>query len=376
MNELEYGYNIPALRGMSFEQIQTPCLIIDYENFKKNIEKMKIFSKKHNVKLRPHAKMHKSVDISLYQLLHGGASGICCQKVSEAEVFVRGGVKDILITNQVCDYRKIDKLCKLNLSSSTISCCVDNIENVKNINKIAYMNSVEINLLIELECGAKRCGVEDPNEIAKIFEFIQNSPNLNFIGFQAYNGSNQHIVDFYERKKSVEATNKKILDLVKDFNLDNIVVTGGGTGCFEYEVVSKIYDEIQVGSYAFMDAHYSSLRKELNSEAIFDNALFLLTSVISNSQNSFCVVDAGLKSMTIDSGLPKVFNNNKVKYIKCSDEHGILEDKDNLMRVNQKLLLVPGHCDPTCNLHDWYVVVDKNRKVKDLWEVSARGFSF
>ena len=88
------------------------------------------------------------------------------------------------------------------------------------------------------------------------------------------------------------------------------------------------------------------------------------------------VVDAGLKSMSVDSGLPKIFNKNDLKYTKCSDEHGIIEDYNNSLKLNDKLKLIPGHCDPTCNLHDWYVVIDKNRKVKDLWKVSARGFSF
>ncbi len=376
MNNFEYGYNIPALKGMSFEEIQTPCLMIDFNRFKNNIEKMKIFAEKNNIKLRPHAKMHKSVDISLYQITHGGASGICCQKVSEAEVFVRSGIKDILITNQICDEQKIDRLCKLNLSDSSVSCCVDNINNVQKIEKIAKNNNVIVKLLIELECGAKRCGIDNLNEIKNIINFIKESQNLKLLGFQAYNGSNQHIIDIQKRKKSVNITTQKIFNLVKSFISEELIITGGGTGCFEYEVETKIYDEIQVGSYAFMDAHYSSLKKNEQSEIIFENSLFILTSVISNSQKNFCVVDAGLKSLSVDSGLPKIYNNEKVNYIKCSDEHGILEDEYNLMKINQKLLLIPGHCDPTCNLHDWYVVINNDKTVIDLWPVSARGFSF
>ena len=137
-----------------------------------------------------------------------------------------------------------------------------------------------------------------------------------------------------------------------------------------------MYTEIQAGSYAFMDAHYSSIKKDemVNNTTFFDNALFILTSVMSTSIDGYAVVDAGLKSMSLDSGLPKVINNN-FNYIKCSDEHGILENPNNVLKINDKILLIPGHCDPTCNLHDWYVGV-QNEVVKEIWPVSARGFSF
>ena len=137
-----------------------------------------------------------------------------------------------------------------------------------------------------------------------------------------------------------------------------------------------MYDEIQVGSYAFMDAHYSSLKHDnkLNNTNDFENSLFVLSSVMSNAINKQAVVDAGLKSIAVDSGLPKVFASN-VDYLKCSDEHGIINDPENSLNINDKLFLIPGHCDPTCNLHDWYVVM-KNDTVIDIWPVSARGYSY
>ena len=113
IDDYEVGYNIPAKIGMEVNDIQTPSLIIDYKIFQNNILKMKKFVSTNNVKLRPHAKMHKSVDVANYQINFGGAHGICCQKVSEAEVFVRNGITDILITNQVTDLQKINRLTKI-----------------------------------------------------------------------------------------------------------------------------------------------------------------------------------------------------------------------------------------------------------------------
>ena len=149
-----------------------------------------------------------------------------------------------------------------------------------------------------------------------------------------------------------------------------------GTGCFDLEVNEEVYDEIQVGSYAFMDAHYSSLKhdRKLNNSNNFENSLFILTGVMSKALKNHAVVDAGLKSIAVDSGLPKTINS-ELEYIKCSDEHGILADPNNILKINDKILLIPGHCDPTCNLHDWYVVI-KESKVIDLWPVSARGLSY
>ena len=376
LDEFEVGFNIPAKIGSEFRSIQTPALLIDYDVFHTNIIKMKKFVIDNNVKLRPHAKMHKSVDVAKYQIEFGGAHGICCQKVSEAEVFARNNINDILITNQVCDLFKIDRLTKIPLLGVKIGCCVDSVENIIDIQKSANSNKTNIDIFIEYNCGANRCGVESFDEIEKIIDEINQSNNLNFCGFQAYNGSIQHIDSYSERRELVKTTCNKIKKLVSYFNYYNLEITGAGTGCFDLEVSENVYTEIQAGSYAFMDAHYSSIKKDemVNNTTFFDNALFILTSVMSTSIDGYAVVDAGLKSMSLDSGLPKVINNN-FNYIKCSDEHGILENPNNVLKINDKILLIPGHCDPTCNLHDWYIAF-KNNYVKEIWPVSARGFSF
>jgi 3-hydroxy-D-aspartate aldolase len=375
-DDYEVGFNIPAKIGMNVNEIQTPCLVIDYNKFEKNILKMKNFVLNNNVRLRPHAKMHKSFDVANFQIKFGGAHGICCQKVSEAEVFVRKGIKDILITNQVTDLFKINRLTSISSDEIKLACCVDDEENIININKSAKEKNTQIDLYIEFDCGANRCGIQSFNEIEKLILLINKLNFVNFVGFQAYNGSIQHIEDFITRKEEVKITSIKINKLKEKFNIFSPIITGVGTGCFDLEVSENVYDEIQVGSYAFMDAHYSSLKHDnkLNNTNDFENSLFVLSSVMSNAIDKQAVVDAGLKSIAVDSGLPKVFASN-VDYLKCSDEHGIINDPENSLNINDKLFLIPGHCDPTCNLHDWYVVM-KNDTVIDIWPVSARGYSY
>ena len=375
-DDYEVGFNIPAKIGMNLNEIQTPCLVIDYNKFEKNILKMKEFVLNNNVKLRPHAKMHKSFNVADFQIKFGGAHGICCQKVSEAEVFARQGIQDILITNQVTDLFKINRLTSISSNGIKLSCCVDDEENIININKSAKEKNTQIDLYIEFDCGANRCGIQSFNEIEKLLLLINKLNFVNFVGFQAYNGSIQHIEDFNKRKEAVKKTCIKINKLKDKFNNFSPIITGVGTGCFDLEVNENVYDEIQVGSYAFMDAHYSSLKHDnkINNTNDFENSLFVLSSVMSNVIDKQAVVDAGLKSIAVDSGLPKAFIRN-VEYLKCSDEHGIISDPENSLNINDKLYLIPGHCDPTCNLHDWYVVM-KNDTVIDIWPISARGYSY
>src|SRR6056300_732284 len=295
-DDYEVGFNIPAKTGMKINEIQTPCLVIDYNKFENNILKMKNFVVNNNVRLRPHAKMHKSFFVANYQIKFGGAHGICCQKVSEAEVFARQGIKDILITNQITDLFKINRLTNISKADIKIACCVDDEQNVININNSARENKNLISLINSLN-------------------FVK------FVGFQAYNGSIQHIEDFVIRKEEVVKTCYKIKELKNSFKEFLPIITGVGTGCFDLEVSENIYDEIQVGSYAFMDAHYSSLKHDnkINNTNNFENSLFILSSVMSKALDKHAVVDAGLKSISVDSGLPKT-NTNNINYIKCSDE--------------------------------------------------------
>src|SRR6476620_5255897 len=103
LDQLDVGFDAPAVPGMDESQIQTPCLILDLDALERNIKKMGDYAKAHGMRHRSHGKMHKSIDVQKLQERLGGSIGVCCQKVSEAEVFVRGGIKDVLVSNQVHD---------------------------------------------------------------------------------------------------------------------------------------------------------------------------------------------------------------------------------------------------------------------------------
>ena len=380
-NGLEVGYDIPAAPGMDEKDIQTPCLILDLDALERNIRKMGDYARAHGMRHRSHGKMHKSVDVQKLQERLGGAVGVCCQKVSEAEVFVRGGIKDVLVSNQVRDPAKIDRLARLPKLGSRIIVCVDDIENVADLSAAAQRHGTQLECFVEIDCGAGRCGVTTTQDVVAIAKAIDAAPNLRFTGIQAYQGAMQHMDRYEDRKAKLDAAIEMVKNAVqglKAVGLEPELVSGGGTGSYYFEAASGVYNELQCGSYAFMDADYGRILDKDGhriDQGEWENALFILTSVMSHAKADKAIVDAGLKAQSVDSGLPVVHGRTDVKYVKCSDEHGVVEDAQGVLKVNDKLRLVPGHCDPTCNVHDWYVGV-RGGKVETLWPVSARGKAY
>lgn len=381
LDAYEVGYDIPAKPGMDEADIQTPSLMLDLDALERNIKKMGDYAKEHGMRHRTHGKMHKSVDVQRLQEKLGGACGVCCQKVSEAEVFARGGIKDILVSNQVRDPAKIDRLARLPKLGARTICCVDDLANVADLSLAARTHGTEIECLVEIDCGAGRCGVTSTSDVVEIAKAIDTAEGLKFAGLQAYQGAMQHLDSYDERKAKIDiavAMVKDAVDTLKAEGLACDIVGGGGTGSYYFESNSGVYNELQCGSYAFMDADYGRiLDKDGNriDQGEWENAFFILTSVMSHAKADKAIVDAGLKAQSVDSGLPVVYGRDDVEYVKCSDEHGVVMDPNGALRVNDKLKLVPGHCDPTANVHDWYVGV-RNGKVECLWPVSARGHAY
>ena len=381
LDTYEVGYDIPAKPGMDAADIQTPALVLDLDALERNIKKMGDYAKAHGMRHRVHGKMHKSVDVAKLQERLGGAVGVCCQKVSEAEVFARGGIKDVLVSNQVRDPAKIDRLARLPKFGSRTIVCVDDVANVADLSAAAVLHGTELEVFVEIDCGAGRCGVTTTEAVVEIAKAVKAADNLKFTGIQAYQGAMQHMDSYEDRKAKLDVAIAQVQDAVDGLKAEGIaceLVSGGGTGSYYFESNSGVYNELQCGSYAFMDADYGRiLDKDGNriDQGEWENAFFILTSVMSHAKPDKAICDAGLKAQSVDSGLPFIYGRDDVKYVKCSDEHGVIEDPDGALKVNDKLRLVPGHCDPTCNVHDWYVGV-RNGKVETLWPVSARGKAY
>ena len=376
LDGLELGYDIPARPGMPEAEIQTPCLVVDLDALERNILRMKEICADMGVRHRVHAKTHRSADIARLQIETGGAVGVCCQKVAEAEALAREGIKDILVTNQVRDPAKIERLAALPKLGTRVLVCIDDPVNVGELSKACTLAGTGLEALVEIDCGAGRCGVPAGQPAVDLARKIADAPGLSFAGLQAYQGSAQHIRGYKERREAIRQAIIQVRETVALLEAEDLrceIIGGAGTGSYYFEGTSGIYNEIQAGSYIFMDADYQRvLDKGDQPISTFENALFVLTSVMSTAQPMAAICDAGLKAHSVDSGMPYVFGHPEMKVLGCSDEHTVLADPSKTAAINDRLRLVPGHCDPTCNLHDWFVGV-RNGVVEVLWPVTARG---
>jgi D-serine deaminase-like pyridoxal phosphate-dependent protein len=361
---------------MPLADVDTPALLIDLDAFEGNLQRLAGAVQTHGVRLRPHAKTHKCAMIALKQI-ELGAVGICCQKVSEAEALIYAGVRDILVSNQVVGETKLQRLAAL-AHQARMGVCVDDAGNIDDLNRVMAAHDVTIEVLVEIDVGAFRCGVAPGEPALALAQRIAAASHLRFGGLQAYQGKAQHIREYEQRREAIEqavAATRQTVELLDSHGLDCRTVAGAGTGSYRFEAGSGVYNELQAGSYIFMDADYGRNRKQ--DGAFFDefeNSLFVYTTVMSKTRPEQIVVDAGLKALSVDSGMPQVAGMPSVSYLRASDEHGVLaldEDHDSL-NVGAKIKLIPGHCDPTVNLYDWYVGI-RNDRVEALWPVTARG---
>jgi D-serine deaminase-like pyridoxal phosphate-dependent protein len=356
---------------MPIDEIDTPALVLDLDAFEANLDLMASLAAKAGVKVRPHAKTHKSPVIAHLQIARG-AVGQCVQKVAEAEVLVWGGVKDILVSNEVVSPKKLGRLAAL-ARVAEITICVDAEEGVRLLEAAAENAGVRLGALVEIDVGSRRCGVAPGPDAVALARQIAASPHLRFAGLQAYHGSAQHLRALDERQASTAAAVGATAGLVEDLKRIGLgceIVGGAGTGTFPFEAASGVYNELQVGSYVFMDADYA----RNGSPPPFRQALFVLSSVMSAPRAGTAVVDAGHKAVAVDSGLPMVVGRPGVAYVGASDEHGKLTLAPDAapLRLGERVWLAPGHCDPTVDRHDWYVVV-RGGRVACLWPVAARG---
>ena len=249
------------------------------------------------------------------------------------------------------------------------------------LSSAAERHGTELGVLVEIDCGAGRCGVTTAEEVVRIAKAVAAAAGLRFKGIQAYQGAMQHLDAYSDRKAKLDVAIAMVKDAVEALEAEGLkpeLVSGGGTGSYYFEAGSGVYNELQCGSYAFMDADYGRILDEDGNRidrGEWENAFFILTQVMSHAKPDKAICDAGLKAQSVDCGLPVIYGRDDVEYVKCSDEHGVISDPDGVLKVGEKLRLVPGHCDPTANVHDWYVGV-RGGKVETLWPVSARGKAY
>ncbi len=380
--------HLRASIGLRVDLIETPAPVVDLDAMERNIQRMAEFARKHGVRWRPHAKLHKSADIAL-QLQQAGACGACVQTLSEAEALTAGGVNDIFITNELLAASKLLRAASLAAQLAArggrLALAVDSAEGVARLAEAMQVagSNAGIDVFVEIDVGQGRCGLPPGPEAVALAQAITAQPRLRFAGLQAYHGSAQHLRSCAERRAAIAgatALAAKARSLIEAAGLGLPLVTGSGTGTLVHEAASGVYGELQPGSFLFMDADYARNERE-PAQPAFEQALFIKTQVIS-ARETHVVCDAGHKSHAIDSGLPQVWGlapERALGFANGGDEHGVLTargSKARLPALGRMLWLVPGHCDPTVNLHDHLIGVRgglAHGTVERIISVDARG---
>ncbi len=357
--------------------LNTPALVVDLDVLAHNIQTMSVFAAEHGLTLRPHAKTHKSADIARMQIA-AGAAGVCCAKMGEAEAMANGEIDSILITSPVVPAPAIERLIALNQRIGDLRVVVDNPANVEALASAATAER-PLQVLVDIDPGIRRTGVASPEAALALAKQITAAPSLRFLGVQFYCGREQHIEAWADR---LEATKKRttylkgIVDQLDAAGLPPKVITGGGTGTHRMDAEFGVLNELQVGSYVFMDRQYNDCALTENGVAPFETSLFIDARVVSANTPGMATIDAGFKAMATDGGPPTILSGAPPgsAFHFMGDEHGAVVAAETNFTIGDAVTLAVPHCDPTVNLYDHYHVVSDDTLVA-IWPVHARGRS-
>jgi len=367
-------------RQGSRRALNTPALVIDVEALDRNIAAMAAFAAGAGLKLRPHAKTHKSADIARRQIA-AGASGVCCAKLGEAEALADEGIEGLLITSPVVGEPAVERLIALAGRAPTLMAACDHPDAVAAIGASAKAAGAKLTLLVDIDPGLRRTGVVDAAAAVALARQIDAHPNLSFGGVQFYCGADQHIEDYAARREAIAAKMERLtaaIDALKAAGLPPAIVSGGGTGSHAIDGELGIFTELQVGSYVFMDRQYNDCALTADEARPFETSLMIDARVISASHPMLVTVDAGLKAMATEAGPPPILAGaaDGSQYRFMGDEHGAIVPPRGLEppKLGERVTLAAPHCDPTVNLYDAYHVV-RGDTLEAIWPVTARGRS-
>ena len=366
---------IPGSRA----KLDTPALVLDLDLMERNIATMTAHARAVRVALRPHAKTHKSVRIAELQVA-AGALGVCCATMGEAEIMVRARVPGVHITSPQVTASKIARLIALNAESQRgLSVVVDNPANLAEIEAAARAAGKPLDVIVDFFANHGRTGAATEADAVALAQAAAQSGILRFRGIQAYAGNLQHVAVRAERRQRTLEVLKRVAGIVQRLESLGIkvpMVTGAGTGTFDLDPEARVFTELQVGSYLFMDVDYNRALKDGRNELPFETSLFVQTAVVSTNAPGWVTCDAGLKSFATEGPKPEIARGAPMgsTYTWFGDEHGklILPEGAPRPEIGAKIECVTPHDDPTVNLHDFYHVV-RGETLVDIWPVDARG---
>jgi D-serine deaminase-like pyridoxal phosphate-dependent protein len=358
------GYYIGAAK----ETIDTPALLVDLDIMEANIARIARTCREKGVSWRPHVKANKTVGI-VRKELSAGAIGITCAKLSEAEIMADAGVRNILIANQIVGRIKIARLLEL-LERASVTVAVDSIENVDEL-AAAADRSKRIPVVIEVNIGMDRAGVQPIQAVVSLANEIAGRPGLRFMGVMGWESHAVTIADPVEKRRVIANAISHLsdsADACRRAGHEVLIVSCGGTGTFPFCVEQPGITEVQVGGGIFGDVHY---REHYHVD--FPCALTILATVTSRPTTTRIVLDAGKKAMSSDAAMPQPVGLPDVRQIRLSAEHATVElsKPSDFPAIGDRLEFAVGYSDTTIHLHEKIFGL-RNSRIENVWQVDAR----
>lgn len=357
--------------GSTRDELDTPALVIDLERMEANMARIVALCRQHGVAWRPHSKGHKSSEIARRQVA-AGAMGVTCAKLGEAEVMAAGGIRDLLIANQIVGAQKLARLAELTRLADPIV-TVDHPAQVLATSQAMTSAGTKTRMIVEVDIGMQRCGVAPGEPTLELAKLIHVSPGVELAGFMGYEGHLLTLDDPAEKRQRIQeamAQLSETRDLLLRSGLPCPIVSAGGTGSHADTLACPGITELQAGGLIFMDAFY---RERCRVEG-FDFALTLLATVVSRPAPNRAIVDAGRKTHNMEIHPPRVVGRDDMKFISLSAEHGQIELAPSApdLKIGDRLTIIPGYADFSTVLHNEFYVFRGNR-LEAIWPLEARG---
>ncbi len=363
--------NPPPL-GCSLDELDTPALCIDLDVMEANIARMAAMCRQHGVGWRPHTKAMKTPELGR-RLIAAGALGVTCAKLGEAEVMADGGIRDILIANQIVGPLKLRRLAELCRRADPIV-AVDHADQVRAIGQAMHAAGVHVRVIVEVDIGLKRAGVLPGEPAVRLGQLAAATPGIELAGIMGYEGHLLTLEDETEKAKAIREAMAVLVGCRDDFlraGLPCPIVSAGGTGSCAFTVACPDVTELQAGGLIFMDAFY---RHKCRVTA-FDFALKLLCTVVSRPTPSRAIIDAGRKSVHADNHVPLVIDHEEdIRVVRLSAEHGELQldEPAQHLKIGDRLWLIPGYSDMTNVLHNEFYAI-RGGRLEAIWPLVGRG---
>jgi D-serine deaminase-like pyridoxal phosphate-dependent protein len=356
--------------GQLASALDTPALLVDLDILEANIARIAGTCAAHGVAWRPHVKVHKTPEIARLQLA-AGAAGITCAKLGEAEAMADAGFRDILIANQIVGPLKVGRLMRL-LDRAAPIVAVDGLANVAELGRAAAGRGSPLGVVIEVNLGMNRAGVEPGAPVAALAAAIARQGGLAFAGVMGWESHAVTIADAAEKERVVAAAVGLLTasaEACRRAGHDVGIVSCGGTGTFPYCAQQPGVTEVQVGGAIFSDMHYRT-----HYHVDFPCALTLLATVTSRPTPSRVILDAGKKALSGDAAMPQPLGLGAIRQLRLSAEHATIElvEPAEAPRVGDRVAMIVGYSDTTVHLHETMVGV-RGGRVEQLWPIAARG---